>query len=62
MGDITYVSVRGAGAIHCKVRLDKKIVGAIYKTVDEKFYYRPTGRGCGDVFPTIEAVKLSIEG
>ena len=59
---ITYIDVPGAGAMQLKVRLDKKIVGAIYKTVDDKFYYRPTGHGCGDVFPSIESVKLSIEG
>lgn len=58
---ITYTDVIGGATIKCKVRLDKKIVGAIYKS-DAGFYYRPTGGSCGETFTTIAAVKLSLEG
>ncbi len=58
---ITYTDVKGGAAIQCKVRLDKKIVGAIYKS-DDGFYYRPTGSGPGETFETIEECKQSLEG
>ena len=60
---ITYVDVKGAAAIQCKVRLNKRIVGAIYK-FDKKFYYRPTAGmyWYADTFDTIEKCKASLEG
>ena len=60
---ITYQEVPGAAALQVKVRLDKKIVGGIYKTpIGNYYYYRPTGKPCGDTFDTITEVKESIEG
>ncbi len=60
MKELTYVDVPGAAAIQCKVRLGKKIVGAIYKSADG-FYYRPTGGSVvGLTYSTIAEVKQTL--
>ena len=58
---ITYTPVPGAGAIVCKVRLDKKIIGAIYHS-PTGYYYRPTGGSglVGETFKTVEEVKATL--
>jgi hypothetical protein len=44
-----------------RVRVNKKITGAI-KTVDQGFQYQPTGsKLVGEVFATVDAVKRSLE-
>lgn len=42
------------------VRLDGKIVGEI-RRVATGYCYKPKGRKPGDVFPSVEAVKQSLE-
>lgn len=42
------------------VRLDGRIVGDIRMNVNG-YFYKPTGRKPGETFPTIEAVKRSLE-
>ena len=59
---ITYTDVPGAGTLQLRVRLEKKIVGGIYKNpVFGTFYYKPAGGLCGADFRTIEEVKQSLE-
>ena len=59
---ITYQNVPGAAALQVKVRLDKKIVGCIYKAPDGGVYYRPAGGSVsGETFETIAEVKHSLE-
>lgn len=55
---------RKSGGIQCKVLNGKKVVGAIYKTPDGDFYWRPTGGVGVDQFPfgTIAEVKKDLEG
>ena len=60
---ITYQNIPGAAALQVKVRLDKKIVGCIYKAPDGGFYYRTAGGTVsGETFDTITEVKESLEG
>ena len=61
MNDITYIDVYGFSLVQCKVRLGKKTIGAIYKTGNGEFYYRPTGSSAGDHFSDLDAVKRSLE-
>lgn len=61
MDNITYIDTPGAATVQCKVRLGKKLIGAIYKTADSEFYYRPTGSAAGDLFPNLNAVKQSLQ-
>jgi len=59
---ISYQDVPGAAALQVKVRLDKKIVGCIYKAPAGGFYYRPAGGSVtGETFETIAEVKRSLE-
>lgn len=62
IGMLTYIDVSGAGAIQCKVKLEKRIVGAIYATPDGGYHYRPTGGSglTGDTYSTIAAVKATL--
>lgn len=54
---ISYVPYLGG----IRVLLEKKIVGII-TTVSGGFQYQPKGsKNLGDVFPTVEAVKRSLE-
>jgi hypothetical protein len=54
---ITYETFLGG----IRVKLDGKTVGAI-KTVTDGFQYQPKGsKLVGEVFPTVEAVKRSLE-
>ena len=57
---ITYIDVPGSAMICCKVKLDKKIVGAIYN-FGGTYYYRPAGGVSGEMFKTIDEVKASLE-
>ena len=60
MNEITYIEVQGSATICCRVRLDKKIIGAIYASPGG-YYYRPTGSSQrGEQFKTIEAVKATL--
>mgnify|MGYP000084113199 CR=1 FL=1 len=43
------------------VRLDGKIIGDI-RSVATGFVYKPKNHKPGDVFPTVAAVKRSLEG
>lgn len=52
---------RGNRKWDINVRLGGKIVGAIVRLADG-YAYKPTGRKHGDVFPTLEACKASVEG
>lgn len=56
---ITYQEVKKGNLVY-KVKLDNKIVGAIYNSPDG-FYYRPTARSGGELFGTVEEVKDSLE-
>lgn len=58
---ITYTEIHGSSTVLFNVRLDGKRVGVIRRG-PLGFYYKPTGGPSGDSFPSIEAVKQSIEG
>lgn len=58
---ITYQRITKSSGLQYKVRLDKKLVGGIYKNSEGKFYYRPTSHTGGDLFNTLEGVKQSLE-
>lgn len=55
----TYVDVQGSATIMCRVRLEKKIIGAIYNS-PMGYYYRPTGGPCGEMFKTVDEVKETL--
>ncbi len=56
----TYVDVHGSATIMCRVKLEKKIIGAIYNSPGG-YYYRPTGGSQrGEQFATIEEVKATL--
>ncbi len=69
MSAITYVEkYPGRRSIHIGVYLDGRYVGVIKQTRLGKkvgggtFYYTPKGsKNCGDLFPTLEACKKSLE-
>ena len=58
---ITYEEVKGSATIVCRVRLEKKIIGAIY-SAPMGYYYRPTGGSglVGETFKTVEEVKATL--
>lgn len=58
MSDITY-EFEERGILN--VRLGRKIVGVIRKC-QGGYQYKPTGGKGGDIMPTVEDVKRSIEG
>ena len=58
---ITYHEVPGKAQLQLKVKLDNKVVGGIYKTHTDKFYYKPTGRTCGTYFNSLVHLKTSLE-
>lgn len=61
MTDITYQIDRDDSTV-TKVYLDKKLVGCIIE-FSNSFYYQPKDTKIkGESFPTIRAVKRSIEG
>lgn len=43
------------------VRLDGRLIGEIISAATG-FYYKPKGSKPGDTFPTVAAVKRSLEG
>lgn len=51
---------RGNRKWNINVRLDGKIVGEIIH-VATGYRYKPKGRKAGETFPSIEAVKRSLE-
>ena len=56
---LTYEELKGSPTIVCRVRRDKKIIGAIY-TYPMGHYYRPTGGPCGETFKTVDEVKATL--
>ena len=57
----TATKAQAAKSVIEKVKLEGKVVGAIYSAPDG-FYYRPTGGPCGETFTTKAAVRASLEG
>jgi len=58
---ITYLPVPGTATLQLKVRLNRNVIGGIYKTVNDQFYYKPTGRDGGKLFDSLEDVKEDLE-
>ena len=58
---VSYLPVPGPGALEYKVKLDKKVIGAIYRS-PTGYYYRPNGGSglVGDTFKTVDEVKATL--
>lgn len=59
--DITYETVNPAVKVFLKVNKKPKHIGTIKHLPDGGWAYFPKGHGPGDTFPSLAAVKRSIE-
>lgn len=55
----TYEEVKGSATIVCRVKLKKRIIGAIYDS-PMGYYYRPVKGPCEEQYKTVDEVKATL--